>query len=46
MAVVGSMEVGVTELRGQLSALLDRVRDGDEIVVTERGLRSPSSPPT
>lgn len=32
------MDVGVTELRGQLSALLERVRNGDEIVVTERGL--------
>jgi prevent-host-death family protein len=31
------MEVGVRELRDHLSRYLDRVRDGDEIVVTDRG---------
>ena len=31
------MEVGVRELRNNLSRYLDRVRDGDEIVVTDRG---------
>ncbi len=31
------MEVGVRELRNHLSRYLDRVRDGEEIVVTDRG---------
>ena len=31
------MEVGVRELRDHLSRYLDRVRDGDEVVVTDRG---------
>jgi prevent-host-death family protein len=31
------MEVGVRELRNNLSRYLDRVRRGDEIVVTDRG---------
>lgn len=31
------MEVGVRELRNNLSRYLDRVRDGEEVVVTERG---------
>jgi prevent-host-death family protein len=31
------MEVGVRELRNHLSRYLDRVRDGDEVVVTDRG---------
>ncbi|MGH9294200.1 MAG: type II toxin-antitoxin system Phd/YefM family antitoxin [Acidimicrobiales bacterium] len=31
------MEVGIRELRNHLSDYLDRVRDGAEIVVTERG---------
>jgi prevent-host-death family protein len=31
------MEVGVRELRGELSRWLDLVRDGEEIVITERG---------
>jgi prevent-host-death family protein len=31
------MEVGVRELRNHLSRYLDRVRDGDELVVTDRG---------
>ena len=31
------MEVGVRELRNHLSRYLDRVRDGAELVVTERG---------
>jgi prevent-host-death family protein len=32
------MEVGVRELRGRLSDYLARVRDGQEVVVTERGM--------
>lgn len=31
------MEVGVRELRDNLSRYLDRVRAGEEVVVTERG---------
>ncbi len=31
------MEVGIRELRNHLSRYLDRVRDGDELVVTDRG---------
>ena len=31
------MEVGVRELRDHLSRYLERVRDGDEVVVTDRG---------
>jgi prevent-host-death family protein len=31
------MEVGVRELRNHLSRYLDHVRDGDELVVTDRG---------
>jgi prevent-host-death family protein len=31
------MEVGIRELRNHLSRYLDRVRDGDEVVVTHRG---------
>ncbi|HEY3844931.1 MAG TPA: type II toxin-antitoxin system prevent-host-death family antitoxin [Acidimicrobiales bacterium] len=31
------MEVGIRELRSNLSDFLDRVREGDEIVVTDRG---------
>jgi prevent-host-death family protein len=31
------MEVGVRELRNNLSRYLARVRDGEEVVVTERG---------
>ncbi len=31
------MEVGVRELRNNLSRYLDRVRDGEEVVVTNRG---------
>ena len=31
------MEVGVRELRNHLSRYLDRVRDGDELIVTDRG---------
>jgi prevent-host-death family protein len=32
------MEVGVRELRGRLSDYLARVREGQEVVVTERGM--------
>jgi prevent-host-death family protein len=31
------MEVGVRELRDNLSRYLDRVRDGNELIVTDRG---------
>jgi len=31
------MEVGIRELRGQLSDYLARVRAGDEVIVTDRG---------
>lgn len=31
------MEVGVRELRDNLSRYLDRVREGEELVVTDRG---------
>ena len=31
------MEVGIRELRADLSRWLKRVREGDEIVVTDRG---------
>ena len=31
------MEVGIRELRNNLSRYLGRVRDGEEVVVTERG---------
>ena len=31
------MEVGIRELRDHLSRYLDRVRDGDEVIVTDRG---------
>jgi prevent-host-death family protein len=32
------MEVGIRELRGRLSDYLARVRQGDEVVVTDRGI--------
>lgn len=32
------MDVAVTELRASLSHWLDRVSDGEEVVVTERGV--------
>ncbi len=31
------MDVGVRELRNNLSRYLDRVRDGEELIVTDRG---------
>ena len=31
------MEVGIRELRADLSRFIKRVREGDEIVVTDRG---------
>lgn len=31
------MDVGVRELRNNLSRYLDRVRNGEEVVVTDRG---------
>lgn len=33
-----AMDVPVTELRAHLSEWLDRVRGGDEVVVTDRGV--------
>jgi prevent-host-death family protein len=35
---LGPMEVGVRELRGRLSDYLARVRDGEEVVITDRGM--------
>ena len=32
------MDVAVSELRAHLSAWLERVRNGDEVVITERGI--------
>jgi prevent-host-death family protein len=32
------MDVAVTELRAHLSVWLHRVREGDEVVITERGV--------
>lgn len=32
------MDVAVTELRANLRHWLDQVRDGDEVVITERGM--------
>ena len=32
------MEVAVTELRAHLSDWLDRVREGHEVIITERGV--------
>ena len=32
------MDVTITALRAELSAWLDRVRAGDEVVITERGV--------
>jgi prevent-host-death family protein len=32
------VEIGIRELRAHLSRYLDRVRDGEEIVVTDRGM--------
>lgn len=34
----GVMDVAVTELRANLRHWLDQVRDGDEVVITERGM--------
>ncbi len=31
------VEVGVRDLKNQLSRYLDRVKEGDEVIVTERG---------
>jgi prevent-host-death family protein len=31
------VEVGIRELRNHLSAYLERVKEGDEVVVTDRG---------
>ena len=31
------MEVGIRERKNHLSRYLDRVRDGDEVIVTDRG---------
>lgn len=31
------MEVGIRELRNKLSQYLERVKDGEELVVTDRG---------
>jgi prevent-host-death family protein len=36
-ATICSMDVGIRELRADLSRYVKRVREGEEIVVTERG---------
>jgi len=33
-----SMDVAVTELRAHLSEWLERAREGDEVVITDRGI--------
>lgn len=33
----GAVEIGIKELRADLSAWLDRVREGTQIIVTDRG---------
>ena len=38
LAYVRSMDVPVTELRAHLSEWLDRVRGGEEVIVTDRGV--------
>jgi prevent-host-death family protein len=35
---IGAMDVPVTELRAHLSEWLDRVRGGEEVIVTDRGV--------
>jgi prevent-host-death family protein len=35
---IAGMDVPVTELRAHLSEWLDRVREGEEVVVTDRGV--------
>ena len=37
MATMSCMEVGIRELRADLSRFVKRVREGEEIVVTDRG---------
>lgn len=32
-----TVEVGIRELRGNLSAFIDRVKEGEDVIVTERG---------
>jgi len=32
------MDVAISTLRAELSSWIDRVRDGDEIIITERGV--------
>ena len=34
----GDMDVGVTELRANLSDWLQKVREGEEVTITDRGL--------
>jgi prevent-host-death family protein len=38
-AIVVSVTVGIRELRQNLSAYLDRVKGGEEVVITEHGKR-------
>jgi prevent-host-death family protein len=38
-AIVVSVTVGIRELRENLSTYLDRVKAGEEVVITERGKR-------
>jgi prevent-host-death family protein len=38
MRTISIMDVAVSELRAHLSDYLDRVRAGDEVVITDRGV--------
>ena len=38
MMYISGMDVPVTELRAHLSEWLDRVRGGEEVVITDRGI--------
>lgn len=33
------MEINVKEARGKISSLIDRVKDGDEVIILRRGKR-------
>ena len=40
------ISVGIKELKEKLSSYVDKVRHGEEVVVTDRGRRSPWSSPS
>ena len=37
MDMATSIEVGIRELKNKLSAYIDHVRDGEDVIVTDRG---------